>query len=576
MDRKGLRHTLIGCFWALTLLLQIIMPSFSVQAATTQSKQSSLPKLKVSGSKLVDESNKQVILKGFSCATSTRISSDWPNWYTDKTFKTIKSWGANVFRVTLKPEQYVEDPKCAQLLYGYIDMCIANDLYVLITWMGNEDYQNYSEQAKSFFDSMSKRYKGCNNVIYEVCNEPFHSPWTAIRSYADSIIKVIRANSPDAVIAVPTAYHILQSDDSMISVLNNPLNYKNIVYSYHMYVGSSLHSSTLDSIDTLLNNNYPVLITEWGATLSNGQDGFFKDKSITWLRFLDSRNIGWINFNLSDVYWNNTPYNSSVAKMGQWNSDLNDSILSESGYLVKHYLLGDYKNSSGSHELMEVKSGYAFWNDDIKKSVTSVVFNKNGFASSKVIKSWDCSLVSGTGMVTAYICSGANGNTLYIIPSSGTLIAPTSMESFFEGFENVKTIDFTGLDTSCTVSAKKMFYNCLSLETIKWGQNMFANVVNWSEAFEMCRSLKQIDLTRINMRNTTNINLMFSWCSSLEKLTLPYLEECKLNERVDVFYKCGIDSASLTISVASKNKGFVDSLIKNSTEPNSKYKLVSY
>ena len=558
----------------------MILPSMNVNAAAScsaangQSKQSTLPRLKVSGTKIVDSNNKRVILKGFCCGTSTRITTDWPNWYTDQTFKTIKSWGVNVFRITFKPDQYVEHPEYMDLLYGYIDMCVDNNLYVLVSWMGNKDYLNYSAQAASFFDSMSKRYSNCNNIIYEVCNEPFHSSWPSIRAYADSMINVIRANSPNAVIAVPMPYHILDSDDYMDSVINNPLNYKNIIYTYHMYVGSSLHNSTLDSIDKVLNNNYPVLISEWGATESNGRDGFYKDKALTWLNFLDSRKIGWINFNLSDVYWKNTPYNSSVVKMGQWNSNLNDDILSESGYLMKHYFLGDYKTSSIPSELMETKDGYAFW-DDGKKNVTRIKFNQDGFSTSNVTQSWDCSFIGGTDKVRAYLCSDEGGSTLYIFSLSGKLVAPTSMESFFENFENVKSIDFTGLDTSMTTNAKRLFYNCNSLEEIKWNKNMFANVSNWSEAFAVCRSIKELDLMSINMSRTTNINLMFSWCSSLENIKLPYINESHLDEKVDVFYKCGIDTDSFAISTAPENQRLINELLNNSTATNENRQLVS-
>lgn len=305
-------------------------------------KESTLPRLHVDGNTIYDEKNREIIFCGFCCGTSTRITMDWPRWYTDETFKTIRSWGVNIFRFTLKPDQYVSHPEYLQLLCNYIDLCVDNNLYVLVSWMGNKDYLDYSSQAASFFSYLSDRYKNCNNIIYEVCNEPFHSSWSTINNYATTITDIIRSNNPYALVAVPTPYHTIEGDDYIDSVLLSPIERENIIYTFHMYVGGSLKDSTLNSLSLLNDNNIPLLISEWGTTLSNGRDGFFEEKSLIWLDYLKNRRIGWINFNLSDVYWKDTPYNSSVAKMGEWNSCLDDNILSPSGFLIKHYILGDY------------------------------------------------------------------------------------------------------------------------------------------------------------------------------------------------------------------------------------------
>lgn len=622
MKRKSVTHYFARILIVIFFSLIMILPSFSVRAAgsnapVSKSKQSTLPRLKVSGNQILDEKNRRVILKGFCCGTSTRITTDWPTWYTDQTFKTIKSWGVNVFRITFKPEQYVQDPACADLLYKYIDMCIDNNLYVLVSWMGNKDYLNYSSQAVSFFDAMSKRYSNCNNVLYEVCNEPFNSQWSTIHDYAEAIIGVIRSNSPNSVIAVPVAYHILETDDHMESVIDNPIKQKNIIYTFHMYVGKSLKDSALESIDKLVNNNIPMLISEWGATDSNGRDGFYKEKSVKWINFLDSRKIGWINFNLSDVYWNNTPYNSSAVKMGQWNSSLNDEILSDSGYLIKHYFLGDLKTSSISGSIKEAKTdsfsskllssvsnpalyavvedGFSAEDDfsseadeedesdasimlmmDEKNSINSIVFAQEDFTPSNIVYSGDLVVPNGTQVVHAYYCSDDGGNTIYFVSPSGDISAPSSMESFFEGFTNLKSVDFTGLDTAETTSVKRMFYNCSSLEDIKWNDNMFGNASNWSETFASCNALRNLDLENVDMSNATNINLMFSWCNNLERLSLPFIDTGKLKSTVDVFYKCGADAKSLNIDVLSGNEELIEDLLKCSTAVNGTHFLACY
>ncbi len=308
-------------------------------------KESTLPSLHVNGSTIYNEMNEEIIFCGLCCGTSTRITSDWANWYNDQTFKTIKSWGVNVFRITLKPDQYVNHPDYINLLCNYIDLCVDNNLYVIVTWMGNRDYLNYSAQAASFFTYLSIKYMNCNNIIYEVCNEPFQSSWNAINEYATSMIDIIRTNSPNAMVAVPAPYPTTATGNNIDSFLSNPINRENVIYTVHMYVGGQLNDTTLNALSLLSDNNIPLLISEWGTTLANGRDGFFEEKSLIWLDYLKDRRIGWINFNLSDVYWNNTPYNSSVVKMGEWNSYLEDNILSPSGFFIKHYILGDYASN---------------------------------------------------------------------------------------------------------------------------------------------------------------------------------------------------------------------------------------
>lgn len=557
-------------------LFSIFGPILQVQAASlsssSQASESTVPKLHVEGHNIVDASGTPVQLRGFCCGTSTRIVKEWPIWYTDETFLTISSWGANLFRVTLKPDQYIDHPEYVNLLEKYIDMAINNGMYVLITWMGNNDFMNYEAQAEQFFDAMSKKYSGCNNVIYEVCNEPFHAYWDSLYSYGDKMVNVIRANSPDAIIGVPAPYHILANDDYMTSVIAKPLPYDNVVYTRHLYVASSFSSSILREIDALQDEDLAVFISEWGTTNSNGRDGFDEDRSWTWLNYLDSNGISWVNFNLSDVYWSNTPYNSSVVKMGEWNPALNDEILSESGYFMKHYFLDDQeKGNGGTCEVMGATKGYAFWDDSIKSQVTRVVFANDGYVPDKSEQVWDCSVVSGTNEVKAYLCKEGNDRVVYISSEKGKLMAPISMKSYFEGFSSLKSVDFTGLDTSSTTNVSRMFFNCNKLESIEWGDEPFYNAANWSQSFALCKKLKDLDLTPLNLDKATNINLMFSWCDHLEELSLPYLYEDNINEYSDVFYKCSINTDSLLVKMYDDNSVYVSELLDNSTAVNDNY-----
>ncbi|WP_026522039.1 cellulase family glycosylhydrolase [Butyrivibrio sp. VCB2001] len=556
-----------------------LFPFMQVQAASgnnsSRGPASTVSKLHVEGSSIVDGSGNPVQLRGFCCGSSTRIDRYWPTWYTDQTFKTVTSWGANLFRITLKPEQYEWRNEYVNTISNYADMAIANGMYVLFTWMGNEDFTNYEDSAVDFFDALSKRYSGCNNVLYEIANEPFHNSWDTLYAYGEKVIPVIKANSPDAIIGIPAPYQITSGDDNMTAVISKPLPYDNVVYTHHMYVASSFSSTALREIEEFLNNGLPVFISEWGTTESNGQDGFDEERSKSWLTFLDSHGISWVNFNLSDVYWNNINYNSSVVKMGQWNPALNDEILSESGYFMKHYFLeGLQAGSGGVAEVMGASRGYAFWDDSIKSRVTKIVFAESGFRPQNVKNEWDCSVVTGTKDVMAYLCEEGSDVVVYITANNdGELTAPLSMKGFFEGFSSLKEVDFSGIDTSNTTNVSRMFFNCKKLEDIEWGEDPFNNVANWSQSFACCQGFTDLDLTELDLENASNINLMFSWCDHLETLSLPYLYEDNINEDVDVFYKCSINSDSLLVKVYDDNGMYVSDLLENSTAVNDDYAL---
>lgn len=572
------KTNVISLLILVSLLFVSIVPAFKIQAFAAGSgagaPKSTVPKLHVEGHNIVDESNNPVQLRGFCCGTSTRIDRQWPVWYTNQTFVTIKSWNTNLFRITLKPEQYEWKVEYVDVISKYADMAIDNGMYVLFTWMGNDDFMNYETSAGKFFDALSKRYSGCNNVIYEVCNEPFHAHWGTLYDYGVKMINIIRKNSPDAIVGLPAPYHILATDDNMTSIISKPLPFNNVVYTHHMYVASSFSSSVLREMDEIMDNDLCVFISEWGTTHSNGRDGFDGERSRTWMEYLDARGVSWVNFNLSDVYWNDTPYNSSVVKMGEWNPELTDDILSESGYFMKHYFLNDLEEETGgSSEMMGYSKDYAFWDNRYKTSITRVVFAESGFAPSNPKQVWDCSVITGTNKVMAYLCEEGKDKVLYISAKEGKLTAPLIMSSFFEGFSALKSVDFSGLDTSNTTNVSRLFFNCKSLTDIEWGDNVFNNAANWSQSFALCKGLKDLDLTDLDMDNANNINLMFSWCDHLEELSLPYLYEDDINESSDVFYKCSINTDSLLVKMYDDNSIYVSELLENSTALNEDYLL---
>lgn len=275
--------------------------------------------------------NETFVLKG--------ISSHGIQWYSHLiTFDNLKSlkndWGINVFRIAMYTDEngYISNKdEIKQKVVDIANNAIALDMYVIIDWhiLKDNNPNLYKEDAKTFFDEISLLYKDCPNVIYEICNEPNGNDvtWdTQIKPYAEEIISVIRKNSKKCVILLGTPDWCKDLD----SPSNNPLKFKNIMYSCHFYAGT--HNTELqDCIDRALSKNLPIFVSEWGTTNAYGDGEVFFDNSKKWIDFLNERNISWVNWSFSNKYESSSIINCSYDNLSE---DFNN-YLSPSGIFVK-------------------------------------------------------------------------------------------------------------------------------------------------------------------------------------------------------------------------------------------------
>lgn len=76
-------------------------------------------------------------------------------------------------------------------------------MYVIIDWhiLSDGNPKKNQSKAKAFFKKMSNKYRKEKHVFYEICNEPNGGvQWKTIKSYAKSVIKVIRKADKNAVV----------------------------------------------------------------------------------------------------------------------------------------------------------------------------------------------------------------------------------------------------------------------------------------------------------------------------------------------------------------------------------------
>lgn len=307
-----MKKTVIIFFIIIAFLITCIFvyKTYSPISSNTTNKQSNIDKTTVSyngwihtnGANLENEKNEKIQLKG--------LSSHGIEWFSDViTFENLenlkKTWGINVFRIAMYTDShgsgYIYNPnENREKVYKIIDMATSLDMYVVVDWhiLNDNNPQLHKQEAKVFFDEVSKKYSNTPNVIYEICNEPNGNEVTwerHIKPYAEEIIPIIRNNSEKSLIIVGTPDWCKK----LKKAADNPINFKNIAYSCHFYSGT--HGSELrEQIDYCIEKNIPIFVSECGLTNASGDGEVYFDKFSEWINYLNSKNISWIYWSFSN------------------------------------------------------------------------------------------------------------------------------------------------------------------------------------------------------------------------------------------------------------------------------------
>ena len=210
------------------------------------------------------------------------------------------NWKINVFRLAMYTEEdgYIEHKEeIYNKLEKLIDDCISAGIYVVVDWHNNNDGNpnKYKEEAKEFFEKVSKQYSSTPNVIYEICNEPHDVSWyNEVYNYAGEIIPIIRNNSPKSMIIVGTSNY----SRDVVTASNSRLKYDNVLYSFHFYAGTH-GDAERKHINYAMERKLPIIVSEWGTTdyTGDGENNF--EESNNWLNYLEENEISWINWSYS-------------------------------------------------------------------------------------------------------------------------------------------------------------------------------------------------------------------------------------------------------------------------------------
>lgn len=284
-----------------------------------------ISKLRVSGTKIVNESGQTVVLNGIS----THGIAWFPQYINREAFQSVKdTFGANVIRIAMYSE-----PSAGYYdgLWTKVDEAVEYakqvGLYVIIDWhiLGDGNPNTYKSEAIRFFSYMSAKYKECNNVIYEICNEPNGNvTWkNDVKPYAIELIKTIRANDPDGIILVGTP---TWSQDVDI-VADDPIEgYSNIMYTLHFYAATHTDWNR-QKLETAINKGLPVFVSEFSICDASGNGWNDVNSGNEWMKLLDKYNISFVGWSLCNKDEKASILSTNCWTTGGWS----DSDLSESG-----------------------------------------------------------------------------------------------------------------------------------------------------------------------------------------------------------------------------------------------------
>lgn len=294
-----------------------------------------LPPLRVKGTTIVNDLDQPIQLKGMST-----MGLQWTQRFIHyQTIQWLKDdWKTNVLRAAMYTKEggYIDNPSIKDTLKNAVNGAIYAGMYVIVDWhnLSDGNPQTYKNQAKAFFDEISKEYGAYPNVIYELCNEPNGNGvnWdNVVKPYNEELIQVIRQNDPDNIIIACTPNWAT----NISAVARNPIrNQTNLMYNVHFYSGGTDGNWLRGEVDKALNVGIPVFVTEWGTSYYTGNDGLYFDSARQWLKFMKDRNIGWANWSLSDKNETSAALKPGASGTGHWP----ESDLSESGKFIRKYL----------------------------------------------------------------------------------------------------------------------------------------------------------------------------------------------------------------------------------------------
>ena len=222
-------------------------------------------------------------------------------------FADIAGLGANVVRIPVHPENWVNDP---DYLWRYLDPAVTwaaqNGLYVIIDWhyIGNvetgagEQMPDLEQQPRAltdeFWTAVAAYFHAAPNVIFEIFNEPQSISAADWARNAGQIVATIRSQGAGQLVICGG----VEYSKDLSWFVGHPLEDSNVAYAAHIY--PSHGRSMWDHWFGDLVSEHPVLVSEWGFMQSSSSPetsylvGSAEDYGQPLLDYMKEKSIGWV------------------------------------------------------------------------------------------------------------------------------------------------------------------------------------------------------------------------------------------------------------------------------------------
>lgn len=342
--------------------------ALSGNGETLQGRKQAAGRLSVEGTKLVDADGNPVQLRGIS----THGLAWYPAYVNEACFHQLKEeWGANVIRLAMYTGEnggYCtggDREELKSLVKTGVEYGTNNDMYVIIDWhiLSDGNPNQYLEESLAFFREMSEAYANYTNVLYEICNEPNGNvSWEEIKGYAEQVIEVIRGNDKEGVILVGTPNWSQYVDQAAADPIRG---YDNIMYTLHFYAATHM-DALRDTMVKAVEAGLPIFVSEYGICDASGNGAINVEQADKWIALMDSYDISYVAWNLSNKAETSAILKSSCDKIsGFATEDLSDSgkwlyemlRKKDDSVSVKGAFVGEQGNGTGGAGEKGAKAG---------------------------------------------------------------------------------------------------------------------------------------------------------------------------------------------------------------------------
>jgi endoglucanase len=266
--------------------------------------------IRVEGNKFVDSQGRTVVFRGVSISDPDKLERQ--GHWNKAHFEHVKGLGANLVRIPVHPAAWRErtPAKYLELLDQAVAWCTELDMYVIIDWHSignlkmelfqNPMYDTTQRETYEFWRAIARHFVGNNTVaFYELFNEPttFRGQlgtisWSEWKKINEDMIRLIRAYDTET---IPLVAGFDWAYD-LTPLKEEPLTVTGIGYVTHPYAQKRPKpwEPKWEEDFGFAAQRYPLIATEWGFELRDGQTVGEDDYGKHIVNYLEGKGISWV------------------------------------------------------------------------------------------------------------------------------------------------------------------------------------------------------------------------------------------------------------------------------------------